>query len=309
MGKPIVTVIGSINMDMITTTKTLPKKGETILGENYQTNPGGKGANQAVAAARLGAEVRMIGQVGNDAFGLELIRMLDRENIDTSMIDIHGNTNTGTATITLADNDNRIIVVPGANESLSPSYIEQYKGRILKSDIVLVQFEIPLKVIRYCIDFCYENGIPIIINPAPALTLPEEYWLKAAYITPNEIEYKQILSDFQSKLDSKIIVTMGKEGVSYQKDGHVHDIPAYPVNPADTTGAGDTFNGALAVALAGKYEILEAIKFANAAAALSTLKVGAQSGMPWKAELEKFLGTVEFDGVVAWRNEKLKGKC
>lgn len=289
--KPKITVIGSINMDMITISNVFPTKGETVLGQKYQTKPGGKGANQAVAASRLKAEVNMVGMVGEDRIGKDLLEELNEKGVSTKMVKTVSHLNTGTATIILSDKDNRIIVIPGANNELSPTYIDQFSDEILESDLVLVQFEIPVEVILYCIDLCYENNIPIIVNPAPAIELPNEYWLKTTYITPNETEATQLFSDQNQLQDlkAKLITTVGDKGVYYNKGESLINIPAYQVEPIDTTGAGDTFNGALAVALAEKKDIADAIKFANAAAALSTLKIGAQDGMPTREEVERFL--------------------
>lgn len=278
-------------MDMFTTTSIIPEQGETLIGEAFQRLPGGKGANQAVAAARLGAQVNMVGVVGTDRMGTELLEGLEKEGVSTAMVETTSETTTGTATILLSEYDNRIIVVPGANQCLNSNHLDRFKAAILRSDMVLLQFEIPIETVLYCIELCHEHNIPIIVNPAPALELPDETWLKATYITPNETEAEKLFkeSEYVDELKYKIITTLGENGVYYTKEEDTFHMPAYPVETVDTTGAGDTFNGALAVALAEKQQIEEAIQFANAAAALATLKVGAQNGMPTRDDVEQLV--------------------
>lgn len=291
MTTPVITVIGSINTDLITVTSRLPSQGETTLGETFHTKSGGKGANQAVAAARLGANVQMIGSVGEDLNGADMLKALAKENIATSMINTVPDTNTGIANIILSDQDNRIIIVSGANETVTPEYVQQFKDEILKSDIVLLQFEIPLETILYCLDLCAANNVPAIVNPAPAREIPSGYWEKAAYITPNEGEAAQLF-DFDTmspEFNEKLIITQGEKGVSFSFNNKRSIIPPYTVTPVDTTGAGDTFNGALSVALSEKKDLETAIKFANAASALSIQKFGAQEGMPTREEVDAFL--------------------
>ncbi|MBM4761293.1 ribokinase [Bacillus sp. B15-48] len=291
MKNPTITVIGSINVDLITGTNRLPSQGETAIGETFETKPGGKGANQAVAAARLGANVQMIGCVGEDKNGSDMLEALANENILTNMIKKVPNINTGVANIILSNQDNRIIIVPGANNEVTPEYVQQYEKEILASDLVLIQFEIPVETVLFCLDLCAANKIPIIVNPAPAKTIPFDYWNKATYITPNEGEAAQLFNanPMTADLDDKLIITKGEHGVSYRVNDERLMIPAYQVTPVDTTGAGDTFNGALCVALSEQQTMEQAIKFANAASALSVQKFGAQAGMPTRAEVETFL--------------------
>lgn len=284
-------MIGSINMDLVIQTNILPNKGETVLGENFQTKPGGKGANQAVAAARLGANVQMIGKVGQDENGQALLQVLKNEGVCTKMIEKAPHTSSGVANIILANQDNRIIIVPGANMEVTPEYVKQFESEIIKSDLVVMQFEIPIETILYCLDLCHQHDTPVIINPAPAQKIPLEYWNKATYITPNETEAAQLFAHElnDSRLNEKLITTMGEHGVSFYIDGERRVVPAHSVNVVDTTGAGDTFNGALAVALSEKMDLHDAVKFANAASALSIQKLGAQAGMPHRSEIESLL--------------------
>lgn len=286
MKKPKITVIGSLNMDIVTTTETFPLQGETVKGADFQTIPGGKGANQAVAAARLGADVRMIGCVGDDSFGEKMWINLKKENINVHHVKTVNDSPSGLANIILSEQDNRIIFISGANSFVTPSYIEQVKDSIYDSDYVIIQFEIPKETVEYCLEICNERKVPIIVNPAPAMELSEEYWKKATYITPNETEWQQL---FHKKKSNDLIVTKGKEGVLFMEAGIEKSVASHKVEATDTTGAGDTFNGALAVALAEGQGLEASIRFANAAAALSVRKMGAQAGMPTREEVRQLL--------------------
>lgn len=290
MNKPTITVIGSINMDLVTVAVRFPNQGETILGEQFLTTPGGKGANQAVAAARLGANVRMIGAVGDDSFGKELVRSLRYEGISVDHVKPVTHERTGIASITISEQDNRIIVVPGANHALTPEDLDSCESVIAESDVCLLQLEIPLPVVERAVSIAYRHGVRVIVNPAPAQPLPLVVLEQASFLTPNEHE-RTILFD---KMDEeafadKLIVTEGAKGVRIWQDGQERLIPSFQVPVVDTTGAGDTFNGALAVALAEGKPLDEACRFANAAAALSVTKLGAQAGMPRRQEVESFL--------------------
>jgi len=288
MDKPKVTVIGSINMDMVTTTSRIPEKGETLIGEGFKMVPGGKGANQAVAAARLGADVTLIGRVGDDHFGEILTEQLVKEGVSVTGVEPVTDESSGVATILLAEQDNRIMVTPGANNHVIPKYVTDYISIIKQSDIVLLQLEIPLQTIEYVTGYCKREGIPVILNPAPAQLLSDSLLSNVSHVTPNETEALQITENIAG-FEDKMIVTLGEAGVRYMLDQTEVIVPGFPVDPIDTTGAGDTFNGALAVALAKGEEMEQAISYANAAAALSVLHFGAQGGMPNAASVEKFL--------------------
>lgn len=291
--QPLITVIGSVNMDLVTNTKKFPSQGETVIGDFFKTMPGGKGANQAIAAARLGGQVQFIGRVGDDQFGAELRDVLMNEGIHLINVEPVTHTSTGVATIILSEADNRIIVTPGANDLVDIDYINSLKEAIVKSDLVLVQFEIPLETIRYILDLCQDHDIPIIVNPAPAKNLDIKDWMKATFITPNETEAAQLFPETGDisahPIAKKLVITQGSDGASYLESETFKRIPTYSVSVKDTTGAGDTFNGALAVAITEGFEMGEAIKFANGAAALSIQEFGAQSGMPTRKQLENFL--------------------
>lgn len=252
MTKPIICVVGSINMDLTVTTGVMPQQGETIIGKDVATFPGGKGANQAVAAAKLGANVSMIGAVGIDSFGETLIGHLKQERVNTEGIARIENKATGIANIILSEKDNRIIVAPGANSAVTPELVERQQHLIKNSDVILLQFEIPMETVIYTVQLAKKFGVKIIVNPALFQKVPETLYEKTTYFTPNEIEVESMQKDvlFNSVRD-KMIVTLGEKGVKYVDDfGQEQINSAYQVDAVDTTGAGDTFNGALATEIA-----------------------------------------------------------
>ncbi|MCP1122387.1 ribokinase [Bacillus sp. 3103sda1] len=282
-----IAVIGSISVDLVAISKKRPKAGETVIGEAFHTAPGGKGANQAVAAARLGANVAMVGAIGNDNYGKFVRRNLENECIFIDCVETITNKTTGIAHIVLAEEDNSIIVVQGANRLVSEQLVNHAKDLLTKADMVVLQLEIPLETVKYVLKICEEHQIPVILNPAPAQILPEELLQKATYITPNEHECRIILDDFTSPIElllekypNKLLITEGGNGVRFHNGTEIVHVPSISVEVVDTTGAGDTFNGALAVAIAEGEELQKAIHFANIAAGLSVTKLGAQGGMP-----------------------------
>jgi ribokinase len=288
---PRVCVVGSINMDMVTTTKKMPEQGETVIGESFETYPGGKGANQAVAAARLGANVSIIGAVGDDVFGRSLITHFQSEGVDQEGIQVIPNISTGIATIILSENDNRILVSSNANAKLTPKIVNDSYEILLASDVILLQFEIPMETVQFTVDFAYKHHIPVIINPAPFREIPEDILRKVTYLTPNEVELLSMtkMRLFES-VKGKMIVTRGEKGVQFVASSGVPEtIPAYQVSVKDTTGAGDTFNGALATELGRTKLIDQSVDFANAAAALSVERLGAQGGMPTRKDVIRFI--------------------
>jgi ribokinase len=290
-----VVVVGSINMDLVTLAPRFAGPGETVLGERFLTVPGGKGANQAVAAARLGAEVTLIGALGDDAFGEQLREGLAREGIALDHVSRIDDCGSGTASITVAGGENEIIVVPAANARVTPAQVEAAGDAIARADAVLVQMEIPLESVEATLRLGHRLGVPVILNPAPAQKLPTE-WLKLArYVTPNQHELAILLGadaqqDFRALMrqaPGPVVLTRGGEGAWYREDGEPTHQSGFAVDVVDTTGAGDTFNGALAVFL---HEGLpQAVRKACAAAALSVTRLGAQGGMPTRAELDAWL--------------------
>ncbi|MDY4596745.1 ribokinase [Faecalimonas umbilicata] len=289
-------VVGSINMDMTVTAERIPLKGETLLGDSIHYIPGGKGANQAVAMARLGAEVEMFGCVGDDSNGEKLLENLRKEGVGTRHIKVLKEVPTGIALITVGENDNTIIVVPGANGQVDQIYADSIKEELKAFDMVVLQQEIPLETVHDLICFCAENGIKVILNPAPAAKVPLDIIEKVTYLTPNEHEAVLIFGEEETteellkKYPEKLVITQGSRGVSVcGKNGEVLTVPARPAIVADTTGAGDTLNGAFSVQIAKGEPIAEALRYANTAASLSTEKFGAQGGMPTAEEVEREL--------------------
>lgn len=287
-----VAVIGSSSMDLVVTSAKRPEAGETVLGESFKTVPGGKGANQAVAAARLGAEVFMIGCVGEDHYGQAIITNFYQNNVQTEYVEPVTEKESGTAHIILAEGDNSIVVVKGANDAVTPAYVERTREVIERADIVLIQQEIPEETVEYTANLCKEIGVPLLLNPAPARPISENVIGKASYITPNEHEAALLFAGISPgealrKYPEKLFITEGKRGVRYFNGENEVLVPAYPVEAVDTTGAGDTFNAAFAVALAEGKTIEASLRFANRAASLSVMKFGAQGGMPSRQEVEE----------------------
>lgn len=288
-----ISVVGSINMDMTVTAERIPKKGETLIGQELHYIPGGKGANQAVAMARLGADVEMFGCVGDDGNGTMLLEKLKAEGVKTDHIGVVEGTPTGIALITVGENDNTIVIVAGANGKVDCAYVDSIADELKKSDMVVLQHEIPIETVEYIVAFCHENNIPVVLNPAPACPLKQETIEKITYLTPNEHEAKILFGDVErdellKRYPEKLFITLGSKGVSTcLKSGEVLIVPARPAKVADTTGAGDTLNGAFAVKIAEGAGMEEALRFANVAASLSTEKFGAQGGMPTREEVRK----------------------
>ncbi|ADH98431.1 ribokinase [Salisediminibacterium selenitireducens] len=288
MKVPKITVVGSINMDMVIQTDRAPEQGETVLGRGFQMIPGGKGANQAVAAARLGADVTMIGAVGDDPFADVLLSHLRKEGLRVDDVEPVTGCATGVASIVLSEGDNRIIVAPGANAELSKAQIDRVKPTLQDSDLVVMQLEIPLEIVECVTGYCSEHGVPVLLNPAPAMALSEKLLGQISYLTPNESE-EQALRPYATLSDEQWIVTMGSRGVRFMENGEERTVGGYATEVVDTTGAGDTFNGALATELAKGSPLKEAIEFANAAAALSITRLGAQTGMPKAEDVHAFM--------------------
>ncbi len=289
-----VCVVGSCSMDLVVTSSRRPGAGETVMGESFKTVPGGKGANQAVAAARLGAEVVMIGRVGDDHLGETILNNFKENKVSVEYMKPVTDMESGTAHIILAEGDNSIIVVPAANNEVTPDYVEQAAEAIRSSDIVLIQQEIPAETVAVVSRICVEAGVPLLLNPAPARKIDAEVMEHAAYITPNEHEASVIfegisLQEALRNNPNRLLVTEGSNGVRYYNGEEECVVPTFKVDAVDTTGAGDTFNAALAVALAEGQSLSDSIRFANRAASLSVTKFGAQGGMPTRAEVEAAL--------------------
>ena len=291
----MITVVGSLNMDLITIVGRFPEPGETIMGMDFKQSFGGKGANQAVAAARLGSSVRMIGRVGDDAFGRRYVRHLAQESIFVDHVEPVTHLPTGTASIIVAEGNSTVLVVPGANDKLSPSDLESCKEQIEGSDILLLQLEIPMETVAKALDIAAKSKVTTVLNPAPFQDIPEDWWERITYLTPNEHEAEMLVNSpgFKEEYYDKLIITRGKEGIFYFRNGEKHHIPAPEVEVVDTTGAGDTFNGAFCSFLDRGYSFYDACHYATHAASLSCTKLGAQGGMPTMEELMQFMNDLK----------------
>lgn len=283
-------IIGSISTDFNVQTDRRPKVGETVKGQRFSTSFGGKGANQAVAAARLGANVHMVGTVGSDEFGHLLIDNLEANGISTTLVEQVNNVESGSAHIILADNDNSIIYIPGANNEFKEERLDKLKDEMKTAEYVIIQNEIPMPIISGLIEICDELSVKIIYNPAPAEEMDLDLIDKVTYFTPNENEFSLLfpeltLEEGLKTYPNKLIITLGDEGVAYSNGEEIIQIPSYKVKVKDTTGAGDTFNGALAYALSVDADLKTSIQFANLVAAISIQKDGAQGGMPTLEEV------------------------
>ena len=285
-----IVVVGSLNLDFVVQAKRFPKKGETLMGENSTMSFGGKGANQAVCAAKLGANVSMVGCLGDDANGKLMLDNMRRNRINVEDVKIVPQVPSGIAQITIAENDNTIIIVSGANDKVDKDVIDRAKETLLKADLVMLQLEIPIETVKYVVDFCYEHNIKTILNTAPARCLDMDLINKVTYLTPNEIELEQLFIDEMEtvlkKYPNKIIVTAGSKGVYFHDGNELWNIKANKVEVVDTTGAGDAFNGAFAYAITDGKCIKEAIEFGNKIAGYAIGKLGAQTSMPTEEELK-----------------------
>jgi ribokinase len=299
-------VVGSINLDLVASSQRIPLPGETVSGKTFNTFPGGKGANQAVAAGKLGAPVSMIGRIGNDAFGTQLRASLESANVDTKAVEV-APTSSGIALITTSeDGQNAIVVVPGANGELSPRELEKHLPLIREAGIILTQLEIPLETIEYLAMIVRRESIPLVLDPAPARALPASLLASVAWLTPNETETltqlqrtitdlrTEALEDAAQQLLNQgcrnVLLKLGERGCYVAlTTGERTLVPAYRVKAIDTTAAGDAFNGAFATALLRGSDPVASVKYASAVAAISVTRHGAQPSMPTEVELEAFL--------------------
>jgi len=308
--KPIV-VVGSVNLDFVTTADHIPVAGETIRGNQFQMHPGGKGGNQAVAVARLGYPVEMIGKIGSDLPGERLRMNLQAAGVGLAGVEqIEGAS--GTAVIVVARNgENCIVVTPGANAHISPGYIDRHMDLIRKAGLVLAQLEIPIETVQYLAEVCFQENIPLILDPAPAQNLPSSLLRRVRWFTPNETEAafyaggESICGSgappgvtarlLLAQGSTGILLKMGSRGAYLAADGIEEQLDAIPVTAIDTTAAGDAFNGAFAVGLLLGKTVRESARFAMAAAALSVTRSGAQPSMPTRTEVEQMLAKTVVD--------------
>ena len=303
--KPIV-VVGSINTDLVTFAERIPSVGETVIGNDFQIHPGGKGANQAVAVARLGYPVRMIGRLGNDPFGEQLRAHLISTGVNTDGIATSEGTS-GVAVIEVSrKGENSIVVTPGANAKVSPQDLELNLEIIRHAGIVLAQLEIPIDTVEYLSLICAREGVPFILDPAPAVELPQAIFKHIQWFTPNQTEAGFFIGEGTIGIKNPapaeiamlllgngcrgVILKMGEQGVYVaSQDGIEQSLPAFPVKAVDTTAAGDAFNGGFATALMLGKNPIESAQFGTAVAAISVTRNGAQPSMPTMAEVETFL--------------------
>lgn len=299
-----VLVLGSFMMDHVVSTRRAPKNGETIVGEKFEIFPGGKGANQAVAAARLGLDVMMAGKVGPDHYGEVFINLLDKEGINVSNIVKDTQASTGVGFVTLeANGDNRIIVVLGANLSYDSQDLSELLNQLESVNLAMFQLEMDFKLTEEAIDAVYKKQIPVLLNPAPAVNLSNELLGKITYLTPNESELEllsgrplksmeDVVDAAQSLLEKgtkNVIVTLGDKGALIVNREMVEIVEGYNVKPIDTVAAGDAFNGAFAYAISNGYDLIQAVKFANAVGALTITNKGAIPSIPHLEEVEIFI--------------------
>lgn len=298
-GKRIL-IVGSSNTDMVIKTQNFPAPGETILGGRFLMNAGGKGANQAVAAARLGGLVTFVGKIGDDIFGKQAVQQLEDEGINVNFVAVDPENPSGVALITVdSKGENSIVVAPGSNGTLSAADFDKAQAMLTESEFVLMQLEIPLPTVEHIAQLAALEQKKVILNPAPAAKLSDQLLRNLYMITPNETEAELLtgikVSDEPSALKAAaflhekgveiVIITMGSAGAFVLANGASQIIRAEKVEAVDTTAAGDTFNGALVVALSEGNTIQESIAFANKAAAISVTRFGAQSSVPYRKEI------------------------
>ncbi len=305
-----VVVVGSLNMDLVIRSPHIPQPGETIIGADFQTLPGGKGANQAVAAARLGASVQMVGRVGQDAFAAALLGNLDAAGVDGRFIIQDREAPTGVALIVVDDSgQNSIVVASGANMRLTSMDIEAAESAIAEADVLLLQLESPLVTVSRAAAIAHAHGVRVVLNPAPAHPLPADLLTLVDVLIPNESETTLLTgmpTSTQAEAEAAsaalrksgvdtVILTLGERGALLDSATGLQLVPAFDVTPVDTTAAGDAFVGGFAVALAEGRDLLEAVRWGNAAGALATTRLGAQPSLPDRASVEALLaqGTTE----------------
>jgi ribokinase len=299
-----VVIVGSLNMDLVTRAPRLPRAGETLAGQSFVTVPGGKGANQAVAAARLGASVAMIGCVGDDAYGQQLRSALEAEGIDCQAVTTVSGESTGVALIVVDDSSqNAIVIVAGGNGHVSSSVVDSFDALLSQAEVIICQLEVPMDTVGHVLKRGHELGKTVILNPAPAShPLPAQWHAWIDYLIPNESEATALTGlpvDSVASADAaatvllgagvgKVIVTLGGQGALFASQARSEHFPAPTVKPVDTTAAGDTFVGGFAAALAQGKSESEAIRFGQIAAALSVTRSGAQPSIPTVNEVQSY---------------------
>jgi ribokinase len=299
-----IVIVGSFNTDLTSYMERMPRKGETVHGRTFVVGPGGKGSNQAVAAARLGAEVTFVGRIGQDVFAPLALDIWKQEGVNTDYVVQDPDNSTGVAPIFVDDTgENSIVVVLGANLAVNKGDVDAAAEAIAQADVLLTQLEIDYDTVGYALKFAKDKGVTTILNPAPAGYLPPEVVKLADYMTPNETELEVLsnkpgasVEDAAASLltsdEQTVVITLGSQGARYMRKVGSALIPSFKVDVVDTTGAGDAFNAGLAVALAEGKGLGEAINFANATAALCVTKPGTAPSMPFRDEVEALLASV-----------------
>jgi ribokinase len=297
-------VLGSINADHILNINHFPQPGETVIGKQYTVAFGGKGANQAVAAGRSGADISFIACVGDDDIGERVRKQLASDHIDTQPIEAIKDTTTGVALIFVnAEGENVIGIDAGANKAVTPEYLDRYKQQVIGASALLMQLESPLETVIAAAKIAKDNGTQVILNPAPACELPDELLARVDMITPNETEAEKLTGikvdnnedaaraakALHDKGIATVIITLGSKGVWLSQNGEGKLVPGFRVKAVDTIAAGDTFNGALVTALLEGKPMDSAVRFAHAAAAIAVTRPGAQPSVPWRKEIDDFL--------------------
>ncbi len=299
----MVIVVGSLNMDLVVRAPKIPRPGETVLGSDFKQVPGGKGANQADAAAKLGAETAMLGAVGKDSMGSQLIRSLEKDGVNVDKVLVKDNLPTGVAAIVVEDSgNNAITVAPGANSGFTPDDLSDMDDVFKRAKVMLVQLETPIETVRTALRMARKNNVTTILNPAPAIELDDEIFSLVDILTPNETELELLSGMDTSNIErveaagkhliqkgvSRLIVTLGSQGSIHIGNNSIKLYPAYNVKAVDTTAAGDSYNAALAVSISKGESLEDAIKFATKVGAMTVTKHGAQTSLPLVEEVEEF---------------------
>lgn len=304
--QPRILVIGSFMMDLVVRTPRAPKEGETIIGTSFNRFPGGKGANQAVAAARLGARVTMAGKLGQDVFGDQMLAALQQEGVATEHVLRDEQASTGIGSIVLDDQGkNRIVVVPGANLKYSLADLAALEPVVAAHDLVMLQLEMDVEVVKAAAQMGRKHGVPVMLNPAPARDLDDAFFAAVDFLTPNETEAQLLTGVTVHDVDSArqaalqllarglrhVVITLGDKGALLATGDRTQHVPGFSVHTVDTVAAGDAFNGALATKIAQGFSPEEAVVYANAVGALTVTRPGAIPSLPTAQEVEEFLRT------------------
>lgn len=312
--RPRIVVLGSLNMDLVIRSPRIPAPGETIIGDEFLTIPGGKGANQAVAAARLGAQVSMIGRLGKDAFAEQLLENLADSNVNADHILKDEESATGVALIVVDEaGENSIVVASGANMRLTADMVQEAGEAIASADVLVTQLEVPLPAVLRAAQIASQNGVRVVLNPAPARELPPELFDLVDVLVPNETEIailsgrvaatlselEQTAAELLSRGVGSVVITLGKRGALLaSQDQKAEHFEAFPIDPVDTTAAGDAFVAGLAVHLATGHTMQEAIRWGNAAGALAAMRFGAQTSLPTQDEVARLISGEKADMII-----------